>query len=126
MLNSFKELVQIAQKLRGPNGCPWDRSRTLISLEKDFMEEAQEVRQALQKEDFANLKEELGDTLFTIILMSLIAEDDGHFTLKDVFKGIQEKIIRRHTWVFGKDKVSTPEEALVQWKKNKAKEKRKK
>lgn len=124
-MNSFKELLSIAKKLRGPDGCPWDQSRTVESLLEDFEEEAQEVKEALQKKDDENLKEELGDILFTILLMSLIAEEEGKFSLKEVLEDIQAKLIRRHTWVFGKDKASTPEEALAIWKKNKAKEKKK-
>ena|SRR3989338_6180434 len=124
MIHSFKKLVDIARQLRGPEGCPWDQSKTLPDLQKDFMEEAEEVKQALEKEDWENVREELGDILFNIVLMAVIAEEQGRFTMKDVLDGIQEKIVRRHTWVFGNDKASTPEEAIAIWKKNKALEKK--
>lgn len=124
MLNTFDRLIKIAKILRGPNGCPWDKSRTLISLDKDLMEETEEVLAALKKGDHNNLREELGDLLFNIILMCEIAESEGHFTMKQVLEEIADKIIRRHTWVFGEDKASTPEEALAMWKKNKVKEKK--
>jgi uncharacterized protein YabN with tetrapyrrole methylase and pyrophosphatase domain len=123
MIKSFKELVEIAQKLRGPDGCPWDKSKTFENIQKDFMEEADEVREALEKKDWDNLKEELGDILFNIVMMTTIAEEQGFFSMKDVLQDIQKKIVDRHTWVFGDDKASTPEEALALWNKNKEKEK---
>ncbi len=121
MLPSFQKLVDIARTLRGPSGCPWDKSRTILSLQKDFMEEAEEVKQALEKEDYANLREELGDILFNIVLMGVIAEEEKRFTLKEILQEVEKKIVSRHTWVFGKDKgkVKTPEEALAQWATNK-------
>lgn len=123
MIASLQKLLEIAKTLRGPNGCPWDKSRTLLSLQKDFAEEADEVLAALKNEDDANLKEELGDVLFNILLMTTIAEEEKRFTLKAVLEGVTEKIVSRHTWVFGDDKATTPEEAIAMWKKNKAKEK---
>lgn len=90
------------------------------------MEEAEEVKQALEKADYENLKEELGDMLFNIVLMGVIAEEEKRFTLKEVLQAVEKKITSRHTWVFGKDvgKVKTAEEALAQWKKNKKKERK--
>lgn len=124
MNDAFNDLIELARRLRGTEGCPWDQSRTLYGLEEEFMEEAEEVKAAIQAKDSANLKEELGDLLYTMILMSLIAEEEGAFTFKDVLKDIQTKIISRHTWVFGKDKATTPEEALAIWAKNKKKERK--
>lgn len=91
------------------------------------MEEADEVKQALEKKDYMNLREELGDILFNIVLMGVIAEEEGRFTLKEIFDEVKEKIISRHTWVFGEDKgrVNTAEEAIKKWKKNKIKERKK-
>lgn len=125
MIDSFKKLVDIAATLRGPEGCPWDQSKTLPDLQKDFMEEAEEVRQALEKKDWPNLKEELGDIMFNIILMALIAEEKGLFTMKELLDDIQAKLVSRHTWVFGNDKAFTPEEAIALWNKNKAAERKK-
>lgn len=125
MMHSFKKLIELARKLRGPEGCPWDQSKTLEELQKDFMEEAEEVKQALEEKDWPNLREEMGDILFNIILMAIIAEEKGLFTMKEVLDDIQEKIVSRHTWVFGDDEASTPEEAIALWNKNKEKEKKK-
>ena len=125
MINSFQKLIEIAKMLRGPEGCPWDKSRTLFSLDKEIMEEAEEVLEAIKNKDHENLREELGDLLFNIMLMCQIAEEENHFTMKDVLDDITKKIVSRHTWVFGDDKASTPEEALAIWKKNKESESKK-
>lgn len=124
MIKSFEELIKIAQKLRGPGGCPWDKSRSLYDWKDDLVEEAEEVAQAIENEDDENLREELGDLLFNIIMMGVIAEQEGKFTLKEVFEDIAEKIVGRHTWVFADDEAATPEEVLAIWAKNKEKEAR--
>ena len=125
-MRKFKRLTKIAKKLRSPKGCPWDRAQKLEDMPEKLREEIEEVIQAIEKNDSENLQEEIGDILFVLILTAQIAEEEGKLTMKDVLKGIEEKIISRHTWVFGKDKVKTPEEALAQWKKNKEVEKAKK
>ena len=118
------ELLKLAKILRDPDkGCPWDRERVLADFPKLLIEETEEIREAINKSDWTNLKEEIGDVLFNLCLLMQVAEEDGHFTSKEVTDAIEQKIISRHTWVFGKDKASTPEEALALWKKNKAAEK---
>ncbi|MFA6436495.1 MAG: MazG nucleotide pyrophosphohydrolase domain-containing protein [Candidatus Gracilibacteria bacterium] len=123
---SLRELLSIAKKLRSPTGCPWDRKKTIENLLPDLLGEVKEVEEAIQKGDMKNLKEELGDVLFNMVLLCVIAEEEGKFTMDEVLKEIAEKIVSRHTWVFGKDKASTPEEALALWGKNKAKERKSK
>lgn len=124
MPKRFVDLVEIAKVLRSPEGCPWDRKQTIQSMLKHFMEEANEVKEAIENQDHPNLKEELGDMIFLILMIAQIADEEGHFTISEVLKDIEHKIKSRHTWVFGDDKVTTAEEALALWKKNKAKEKR--
>lgn len=126
MNEAFEQLVVLARRLRGEGGCPWDQEQTLESLQSAFMEEAEEVKQALQNKDVGNLKEELGDVLYTMMLMSLIAEEEGKFSLKEVMEAAHQKIVDRHTWVFGEDRAETSAEALAIWKKNKKKERKKK
>lgn len=126
MSKNFDKLHDICAKLRGPTGCPWDKSQTIESMLEHFSEEAEEVAMAIQKEDYPNLREELGDLLFCILLISQIAKENKLFNIDDVMRDIEKKIISRHTWVFGKDKAKTPAEAVAIWKKNKAKEKAKK
>ncbi len=119
---SFQDLCELAAKLRSDTGCPWDRKQTIESMLKHTDEEVQEVHQAVENGDYENLKEELGDVLFQLVMITQIAKEHGHFDMDGVIAGISEKIISRHTWVFGDDKVSTPEEALEMWRKNKEKE----
>jgi len=121
-MTTFNKLVELAKKLRAPGGCPWDQKQTIESLAKCIKEESDEVLEAIHKKDYPNLKEELGDLLFSIIMMMNIAGEEEHFSIEDVFKDIEEKIISRHSWVFGDDKAETAGEALALWKKNKGKE----
>lgn len=120
---TFTDLCNLADKLRSPTGCPWDREQTIASMLHCIEEEAQEVSQAIENGDHANLQEELGDVLFQVVMIAQIAKENGYFDIDDVIRGIGDKIISRHTWVFGKDQAKTPEEALALWQKNKAKEK---
>ena len=120
---NFKDLLILAEKLRSDSGCPWDRKQTIASMLEHLEEEAHEVKQAIENADHKNLREELGDLLFQIIMISQIAKEQDYFNMDDVIEEIDEKIRRRHTWVFGKDKAKTPEEAVEMWKRNKLKEK---
>jgi len=123
---TFKDLEEIAEKLRSENGCPWDKKQTIASMLKYIDEEVEEVRQAIANGDHENLREELGDVLFQIVMIAQIAKEHGYFEMDDVIDEISNKIISRHTWVFGEDKAETAEEALELWKKNKEIEKSKK
>ena len=119
---SFSNLVDTLKKLRGPNGCPWDKAQTHQSLIKCLREESQEVINAIEKNDDENLKEELGDLLLQALFHALIAQEENRFTLKEVIDALNKKLITRHPHVFGSAKASTPEEALAQWKAAKLKE----
>ena len=119
---AFSKLMDTLRKLRGPNGCPWDKAQTHQSLIKCLKEESQEVINAIENKDKENLKEELGDLLLQPIFHALIAEEENLFTLKEVIENLNKKLIKRHPHVFGSAKASTPEEALAQWKAAKLKE----
>lgn len=119
----FKNLLEISEKLRGPDGCPWDKKQTLDSLAPKVLEEAQELIEAVQKNDLENIEEELGDVLFTLIMMAQVAREEGTFDMGTAMEKVGEKFISRHTWVFGTDKAGTPEEAVELWMRNKDKEK---
>ena len=120
-MNAFQKLIDLAKHLRSKKGCPWDRKQTIESLVEHFLNEAQEVKEAIEKKDYENVKEEIGDILFNLIMMVNIAEEDKLFTMKEVLEDVAKKIIERHTWVFGDDKVETAEEAIQKWKENKKK-----
>ncbi len=121
----FKDLLEICAQLRAEGGCPWDREQTLKSMVPHLLEEAQEVAEAVESGDAEHIADEMGDAMFCLILMAQIASESGDFDMGDVLEKNAEKIIRRHTWVFGTDKATTPEEAIELWLKNKKKEKSK-
>jgi len=119
----FAEMMEIIAKLRGPEGCLWDRRQTLESLVPNILEEAEEVSEAVKSNNLDNLCEELGDLLMVILMEIEIAREKGLFTYSNVLTGAIKKFIRRHPHVFGDVKVDTPEEALAVWKKMKREEK---
>lgn len=120
----FAEMMGIIAKLRGPDGCLWDRKQTLKSLAPNIIEEAKEVSDAVEAEDMDNLCEELGDLLMVILMKIEIAKEKGLFTYSDVLEGAIGKFTRRHPHVFGDVKVNTSEEALAVWQKAKREEKK--
>ncbi|MBC8345788.1 MAG: nucleoside triphosphate pyrophosphohydrolase [Candidatus Marinimicrobia bacterium] len=119
----FEELVDIVTKLRAPDGCPWDREQTNKSLLPYFIEEAYEVIESVDEEDWDTLKEELGDILLHVVFQASIAEDDGKFELDDSLKKINEKLVNRHPHVFGDAKADAPFHAKQNWEAAKHKEK---
>ena len=126
-MTKFEEFEQIIAKLRAPDGCPWDKEQTHLSLKKPCIEEAAEVIggiNILEKTgDPDNLKEELGDLLLQVVLHARIAEEEGYFTMDDVIQGIMDKMIRRHPHVFGTAVVSDSGEVLTKWDEIKKQEK---
>ncbi len=116
------------ERLRAPDGCPWDKEQTLASLVPFIIEEAYEVVSAIDSKDPVEIKEELGDLLFQIIFSTRITEETGWFGLADVINASYEKMVRRHPHVFGESKAETSEEVLKRWaeiKKDEKKEKKK-
>ena len=113
-------------RLRGPDGCPWDREQTTESLKPYLLEEVYEVLEAIDANDPSALKEELGDLLLQILFHSQIASEHGDFSYQDVNKALGEKLIRRHPHVFqstGKASDTTSGEVLQQWEELKQREK---
>lgn len=109
----FKEFIDIMRRLR--KECPWDREQTNDSIKMATIEEAYETLDAINSKNFAHLKEELGDLLLHVAFHSVIAEEDGHFTLDDVIQGISEKLVRRHPHVFGDTEVADTDEVMKNW-----------
>ena len=112
---TFEDLVNITNKLRSHEGCPWDREQTYESLKKCLKEESGEVLEAIDHKDMDNLCEELGDVLFLVMLYSRIAKEAGDFSIEDVVNGICEKMIRRHPHVFGEKKDHLQQEGQALW-----------
>ncbi len=123
MADNLKTLVDLMARLRGPDGCPWDRKQNAESLKPFLIEETYEVVDALDEGDPAKVKEELGDLLFQIIFHARLAEERGEFSIHDVIETNVEKMVRRHPHVFGEEKASTAQEVLKNWEEIKKKEK---
>lgn len=121
--HGFDEFVEVIARLRGPDGCPWDRAQTNSTIAKNMVEEAYEAVHAIETDDVAGLSEELGDVLLQVVLHSQIAADEGRFTIDDVVAGINAKILRRHPHVFGDQVAGTPLEVHAKWDEIKAAEK---
>ncbi|MDO8947574.1 MAG: MazG nucleotide pyrophosphohydrolase domain-containing protein [Desulfocapsaceae bacterium] len=122
----FSLLLHTVRSLLGPDGCPWDQKQSTLSLKKYFREEFAEIITAIDNNDPENLCEELGDMLFLVILMAEINKKNGTFTLQDILRNINEKMIRRHPHVFADGEKGTEEELEKQWRAIKSQEKEKK
>lgn len=120
---NLEELIDVVAKLRAPNGCPWDREQTHTSLRPNMLEEAYEAVDAIDENDIAHLREELGDVLLQVLLHSQIASESNEFTLDDVAKELKEKLIHRHPHVFGTAKINNADDVLKTWDKLKSEEK---
>ena len=121
---NFARLVEIMATLRSPNGCPWDKEQTPQTLKPYLVEETYEVLEALEAEDWSELKEELGDLLLQIVFHSQLMAEAGEFTIDDVAQAIADKMTRRHPHVFSDLKVENAEEVSQNWAKIKAEEKK--
>ena len=99
--SQFAEAAAIMTRLRAPGGCPWDREQTFDSIRKYTLEETYEVFDAIERRDWTDLKEELGDLLLQVLFYSEMAAEVGDFTISDVIAGLNRKLIRRHPHVFG-------------------------
>ncbi len=123
-MSPLEELRATVARLRGPDGCPWDREQTHESLLPCLIEECAEVLEAVDLSDFELLEEELGDILLSVFMHAQIAEENGRFSLDDVAQGINRKLVRRHPHVFGpKAGPMGTERVLAQWEEIKAAEK---
>jgi MazG family protein len=119
----FEKLVEIMARLRGPNGCPWDKQQDRNTLKPMLVEETYEVLEAIDNNDSEGLSEELGDLLLHIVFQAQLAKEDSAFDIDRVLDGICAKLIRRHPHVFGDETASSPEEVIRNWEAIKAKEK---
>lgn len=113
--HSLSELISIMAKLRGEEGCPWDREQTHLSLRPYLIEEAYEVIEAIDKGDMRALQEELGDLLLQVIFHAQIAMEEEHFSFSDIINMLITKLIRRHPHVFGSRKISSIREVRKRW-----------
>jgi MazG family protein len=114
-MTPFEQLRDIVARLRSPDGCPWDREQTNVSLVSPVLEEAYEVAGAIDAHDDVNLREELGDLLLLIVMHAQIASEEQRFSIDEIACAINEKLIRRHPHVFGGNQVRGSEAVIRQW-----------
>ena len=123
---AFEDFQQIIARLRAPDGCPWDREQTHMSLRPYLLQESYEVLEALDEENADHLVEELGDLLLQIVLHAQIATENQDFNMTDVIAAVSEKIVRRHPHVFGGQDVESVDGVLHNWEQIKAEERKSK
>lgn len=120
---TFDDLLRVMARLTAPDGCPWDKAQTHESIRINLLEESYEAVDAIDSGNLADMIEELGDVMLQAVFHCNIAERTGEFTLGDVMTGLCEKLVTRHTHIFGENKADDPDEALGFWEKAKAVEK---
>ncbi|MBE6817635.1 MAG: nucleoside triphosphate pyrophosphohydrolase [Ruminococcaceae bacterium] len=112
---SVEDLVEIIRLLRTPEGCPWDREQSHESIKKNFIEETYEVIEAINKDNPAMLREELGDVLMQVLLHAQMEQEKGNFDFHDIVNELAQKLVIRHPHVFGNEHCENAEEVLVTW-----------
>jgi len=123
MSKEIDALIETIARLRAPGGCPWDREQTHKSILSCLLDETYEFFEAVENQDVAGMREELGDVLLQVVLHAQIAQDAGTFTVENVAHDINEKLIRRHPHVFGDVQVASSKEVLKNWETIKKEEK---
>lgn len=113
----FREFFDIIVRLRGPDGCPWDKEQTPESLRSALLEEAYETVDAIDRQDVADVREEIGDLYLVLTLIAYIYEQEASFSVSDVLRELSEKLIRRHPHVFGERNDLSSREVVDQWQK---------
>jgi len=121
--HDFSSLVEIMKLLRSENGCPWDKEQTHESIRANFIEETYEVVEAIDNQDPALMREELGDVLLQVVFHALISEEAGEFNMDDVIHDICAKLIHRHPHIFADVQADTSDAVLTNWEKIKTEEK---
>ena len=120
--NQFEELINLVKRLRGPDGCSWDKEQTSESLVSYMLEETYEVIETIDEKNWDGLKEELGDLILHIVFQAVIAKENKLFDISESLKNINEKLVRRHPHVFDKKNVNQ-ENIISSWELQKHKEK---
>jgi MazG family protein len=117
------ESVEIMARLRGPDGCPWDREQTFDTIKRHTLEETYEVFDAIERRAWPELKDELGDLLLQVLFYAQMAGDEGYFTISDVAANLNAKLIRRHPHIFGDVEAKDAATVLKNWEEIKREEK---
>lgn len=126
MPSQLERAVELMDRLRSPGGCPWDAAQTHQSLAPYLLEECYEVLEAIETDDVALLREELGDLLLQVLFHARLAQElppEVGFSIEDVAGDLADKLVRRHPHVFGSARADTPEEVNESWERRKVEEK---
>jgi ATP diphosphatase len=118
------ESIAIMARLRGPDGCPWDREQTFDTIKRHTLEETYEVFDAIERRAWPDLKDELGDLLLQVLFYAQMASEAGYFTIQDVAANLNEKLIRRHPHIFAGAQVADSDAVLRNWEQIKQAEKK--
>lgn len=118
----LQRLLAVIAHLRAPNGCPWDRAQTTVSMAPHLLEEAYEALEALRRGDDTDARDELGDVLMNVLMIAQIASERGAFDIDAVATAIHDKLVRRHPHVFGDQKVEHEAHVLQNWERIKLQE----
>lgn len=121
--DAFQQLLNIMEQLLGPNGCPWDKEQTMFSIRSSVVEEACELKEAIEIGDDAHICEEIGDLFLNAVFLSKLAEKEQRFTMEETLNTISEKLIRRHPHVFGDVEIEDSDAVIRQWEEIKKSEK---
>src|SRR3989304_8977571 len=113
--DELERLMALMARLRGPEGCPWDRDQTMRSLRPFILEEAYELVEAINVGETKSIREELGDLLLEVVFVNQIAAERKLFGMDEVIRGIPDKLLRRHPPVFESERVSTADKTLERW-----------
>ena len=119
----FEKLVSIMSRLRGPDGCPWDREQNFDTIKPYLLEETYEVLNAIDSRDWAELADELGDLMLQAVFFAQMASEAGHFRIDDSLDAINAKLIRRHPHIFGDSEAQTADDVKKRWDEIKKEEK---
>ena len=112
---TFDGVLQLLERLRGPNGCPWDRKQTHKSMTEMLLEECYELIEAIEEDNVDEMVEELGDVLFHVAFQARMAEEAKEFTHGQVFEALIGKLVRRHPHVFGDAQADDAEQVIANW-----------
>lgn len=121
-MKEFSDLIEISEKLLGPEGCPWDREQTLRTLQPYLLEEVHELLEALDAQEGPQIAEELGDVFYTLVFIGQLGKQSKIFTLSQALQEVSEKLIRRHPHVFGEVQAATTAQIEQNWEKIKKQE----
>lgn len=112
---AIDDLLEVMDRLLGPQGCPWDREQTHQTLVRYLIEESYEVIEAIKEQDMNKLREELGDLLLQVVFHAALAEREGHFSFTEVVRTVEQKMIRRHPHVFADLDLQTSDDVMDHW-----------